>query len=121
MESPFASQQTKRDTRRVLQVLLPGLPPPAIDLVHSTFFSASITACSGPAIQPYTPAPESGRFKLRRMDSGKYGNLSLASPIGPAARKAFTDVDAWAWAMLEPASDVSSPACEPSKGKRGKK
>ena len=53
-------QQQIRDTKRVLQVLLPTLPPPALDLACNTIFAST-------SLQQQRQ-PSSGRFRLRRMD-----------------------------------------------------
>jgi hypothetical protein len=60
------NQQAARDARRVLQVLLPALPPPALDLCMNTVFAS---ASMGPRVGGAGPhGPHGGRFRLRRMD-----------------------------------------------------
>ncbi|KAF5841477.1 hypothetical protein DUNSADRAFT_12642 [Dunaliella salina] len=94
--------QQVRDTRRVLQVLLGNsLPPPAIEMACNTFFaSTSLTqkrgssgtqsrASQGKDAQR-TP---SGRYTLKRMDSGDFSQLSLTSPPGKTGSKHFEDTN----------------------------
>lgn len=68
-----ASQQSQRDIRRVLQVLLPSLPPPAIDMALTTVFASGSLAASvrSQAAGKQASSQQQGQtgFSLRRMDS----------------------------------------------------
>ncbi|KAJ9510110.1 hypothetical protein QJQ45_015581 [Haematococcus lacustris] len=63
MEATQMSTQNLRDTRRVLQVLLPSLPPPALDLCCNVIQqSVSVQQSAQQSREP------EGQFRLRRMD-----------------------------------------------------
>uniref|UniRef100_A0A7S3QRZ5 Uncharacterized protein n=1 Tax=Dunaliella tertiolecta TaxID=3047 RepID=A0A7S3QRZ5_DUNTE len=92
--------QAVRDTRRVLQVLLGNtLPPPAIEMACNTFFaSTSLTQKRGSNQSRASQGKEaqrtpSGRYTLKRMDSGDFSQLSLTSPPGKTGSRHFEDTN----------------------------
>lgn len=79
---------SNKDTRRVLQVFLPGVPAPYLDLIQNTVFASINTSTQRGGAR----GTSSGKYRLRRMDSGplgQYGNL--ITPTGSVDKK-FCDV-----------------------------
>ncbi|GLC38626.1 hypothetical protein PLESTB_000453800 [Pleodorina starrii] len=81
----MTSSLSTRDARRVVQVLVPGVPPPVMDFVF-----ASITKANSGSIgtsSDYPDAPPPARYALRGCDGGPLWGLSLlesaASADGP--------------------------------------
>ncbi|GFR40787.1 hypothetical protein Agub_g1402 [Astrephomene gubernaculifera] len=64
-----------RDAKRVVQVLVPGIPPPVMDYVFASMTKAS--AGRGGICAQKSAAPSPPRYTLRRCDSGPLGELSL--------------------------------------------
>lgn len=79
-------QQRQRDVRRVLQVLLPALPPPAIDLALGTVFASTSLNQQGQQQRPH------GRFRLRRVDSGQLSTFNVLSPIAKPSQQFCGDL-----------------------------
>ncbi|GIL51461.1 hypothetical protein Vafri_7446 [Volvox africanus] len=85
-----------RDARRIVQVLVPGMPPPVLDYV----FASVTKANARPAPQSLSPHPP--RYALRRCDGGTLGELSILDMAELASakdscRSAFGQRDALAF------------------------
>lgn len=85
--------QERRDAKKVLQVLIPSLPGPTIDYITQSVFAkrgASAGALSSVSLQQ--PAQQDvRRFKLKKMDSGEFGQYS-ASLFSPTKKSKGTNV-----------------------------
>lgn len=95
----MAAQLDAKDTKRVLQTLVPGLPPAVVDyFVSSALASMSVAASQ----QQRRRSEEPAAFRLRRVDSGPLGSLNLLSSSPAAAGSPFQlDVGAASWSMAE--------------------
>ncbi|KAJ9509752.1 hypothetical protein QJQ45_011408 [Haematococcus lacustris] len=84
MEATQMSTQNLRDTRRVLQVLLPSLPPPALDLCCNVIQqSVSVQQSAQQSREP------EGQFRLRRMDSDFNPDTHIAVRVDPGVTQAI--------------------------------
>mmetsp|Transcript_14080 Transcript_14080/g.30526 ORF Transcript_14080/g.30526 Transcript_14080/m.30526 type:complete len:108 (-) Transcript_14080:832-1155(-) len=74
----------RQNAKRCIQVLLPTVPAPVVDYALNSSFFASIAGPGSLSANQGTtkagPGQEWPKFKLRRMDSGNFGELSLTSP-----------------------------------------
>ncbi|KAG2498165.1 hypothetical protein HYH03_003922 [Edaphochlamys debaryana] len=105
-----------RDARRVVQVLVPGVPPPVLDFVFASITKsgssrrvAGARRGDGNAAEPLYPSVP----KLRRCESGKFG-LSLmdtwtASESSRGSQSSSDGLGALTFAY-EPATATASPA-----------
>ncbi|GFR40815.1 hypothetical protein Agub_g1435 [Astrephomene gubernaculifera] len=61
-----------RDTKRVIQMLAPGMPAPVLDYVFAGMSKANANRTAHPSSGPPPP-----RYALRQCDAGPRGELSL--------------------------------------------
>ncbi|KAG2483833.1 hypothetical protein HYH03_017356 [Edaphochlamys debaryana] len=90
-----------RDARRVVQVLVPGVPPPILDFAFASMAMASRNSLASSAKRPGI-APSlttSSRVVLRRCESGEMGEPSLLelASINAGSGSASMEPMHWNW------------------------
>lgn len=109
--APTKDENLKRDTKRVLQVLLPGLTGPSLDLCANTIFASTTLESCRRRTQSGNGAA-GGRFRIRRMDSGAFGEFDIEYPIGKRPNLRFTKADNLNFEYQPPAAAALAPGAK---------